>query len=211
MHSVGSLHPVGQSEKHIRSDDDALVTAAQSGSESAFRELCRRNTTRVFRSILRVTRNQADAEDALQDSFMRAFVHIRKFNKKSSFSSWLTRIGINSALMILRKKRRTCETSLDFADSDETARQWDVVDMASNPEESCLFNEMTRAIDRAVCGLPLRLRAVTELRLSQHLALHEIADVLDISIPAAKSRLFRAKRRISGILYNTTQREIDVN
>jgi RNA polymerase sigma-70 factor, ECF subfamily len=202
MHSAGLLRPLDFPEDHHhQADDDALVTAAQSGSESAFRELCRRNRGRVFRSISRIARDHADAEDALQDSLMRAFVHLHQFDRRSSFSSWLTRIGINSALMILRKKRRSSETSLDILDGDENVwRQWDVADEAANPEDHCLLNEMTRTINRAICRLPSPLRTVAELRLFQHLALGEIAGTLNISMAATKARLLRAKRRIAGTL-----------
>jgi RNA polymerase sigma-70 factor (ECF subfamily) len=208
MYYAGLLCLLHQSQEHDQDDDDALVTAAQSGSESAFRELCRRNTGRVFRSISRIARDHSDAEDALQDSLVRAFVHIQQFDRRSSFSTWLTRIGINSALMILRKKRRACEASLDFMDGDEsTKRLWEVADIAANPEEHCLLNDMRRNLDRAICRLPSHLRVVAELRLVKNLSLREIAATLNISIPATKTRLLRAKRRIVGTLHgNSTPR-----
>jgi DNA-directed RNA polymerase specialized sigma24 family protein len=86
-------------------DDDLLVEAAQAGQEWAFVGLCARNSKRVFNTIYGVTKNREDAEDALQDSMMRAFLHLKQFDGRSSFATWFTRIGINSALMILRKKR----------------------------------------------------------------------------------------------------------
>lgn len=202
MYYAGLSRLLDESQGYEEADDDALVTAAQSGSESAFRELCQRNTGQVFRSISRVARDHADAEDALQDSLIRAFVHIQQFDRRSSFSSWLTRIGINSALMVLRKKRRTRETSIDGLDSDEnTRRQWDVADTAANPEERCLLNDMRRTLVRAICRLPLHLRVVAEMSLIRNLSLLEIATTLNISVPATKSRLFRARRRIVGTLH----------
>jgi RNA polymerase sigma-70 factor (ECF subfamily) len=208
MSYVGLLRPLGQSQEHDQADEDVLVIAAQSGSESAFRELCQRNSGQLFRSISRVTKDHADAEDAFQDSLIRAFVHIQQFDRRSSFSSWLTRIGINSALMILRKRRRTRETSIDLMDNDEDMRrQWEVADIAPTPEEHCLRNDMRRALNRAIFRLPLHLRIVAELRLFKNLSAHEIAAILNISIPATKSRLLRAKRRIVGSLHgNTTPR-----
>jgi RNA polymerase sigma-70 factor, ECF subfamily len=201
------LRPLNESQEHEQTDDDALVAAAQSGSESAFRELCRRNAGQVFRSISRVTKHHADAEDALQDSLIRAFVHLQQFDRRSQFSTWLTRIGINSALMILRKKRRHCETPFDSMDSDENARwQWGFADIAASPEECCLLNDMRRTMDGAICRLPLQLRVVAEMRLINDLSMREIAATLNISIPATKSRLLRAKRRIVRTLHgNTTQ------
>lgn len=195
MYYAGAARALAVSREHEQADDDALVIAAQSGSEAAFRELCQRNTGRVFRSILRVAGDHADAEDALQDSLIRAYVHLTKFDRRSSFSTWLTRIGINSALMILRKKRRACEMQIDLMDSDENMRwQWDIADRAANPEERCLSNDMTRTLERAIWRLPLHLRAVAELRLLHNLGMREIAAILDISVPATKSRLLRAKR-----------------
>jgi RNA polymerase sigma-70 factor, ECF subfamily len=199
---VGLLHSLDQPQGHDQANDDALVVAAQSGSEPAFKELCRRNAGHLFRSILRVTKDHADAEDALQDSLIRAFVHIRQFDRRSSFSTWLTRIGINSALMILRKKRKICEISIDLVNSDENMKgQWDFVDIAANPEEHCLLSDMRRKMDHAIYGLPLNLRVVAELRLVKDLSLYDIATTLNISVPATKSRLRRAKRRIAGTLH----------
>ncbi len=201
MYYPRSSCPLEQSQDHDQIHDDALVTAAQSGCESAFRELCRQNMGRVFRSIARIVKNHADAEDALQDSLIRAFVHIQRFDRRSSFSTWLTRIGINSALMILRKTQQRRETSANLMDSEENTRwQWDFADVTLNPEEHCLLNDMKRTLDHAISRLPLHLRVVAELRLIKNLSLQEIAATLNISIPAAKTRLFRAKRRIIGTL-----------
>src|SRR5580698_1149165 len=153
------LRAPDQSQEHDQASEDALVTAAQSGSESAFRELCHRNAAFVLRSISKIAKDHADAEDALQDSLMRAFLHIQHFDKRSSFSTWLTRIGINSALMILRKKRRACETSINFTDSNgNVGWQWEIADLAANPEENCLFNDMMRTLNCAIGRLPLHLR-----------------------------------------------------
>ena len=94
-------------------DEEMLIEAAQAGEEWAFVELCTRNSKRVFNTIYGVTKNREDAEDALQDSMMRAFLHLKQFDGRSSFATWFTRIGINSALMILRKRRIRLETSMD--------------------------------------------------------------------------------------------------
>src|SRR5271157_6635749 len=93
--------------------DEMLVTAAQGGQDWAFVELCARYSKRVFNTIYGVTKNREDAEDAHQDSMMRAFLHLKQFDGRSSFATWFTRIGINSALMILRKRRIRLETSMD--------------------------------------------------------------------------------------------------
>src|ERR1700678_4688641 len=82
-----------------------LVAAAKDGDHRAYAELCRRHSPQIFRKVLRITGNTADAEDTLQEALLKAYIHIRGFEGRSAFSSWLTRIAINSALMLLRKKR----------------------------------------------------------------------------------------------------------
>jgi RNA polymerase sigma-70 factor (ECF subfamily) len=191
-----------RADEYALIDDDELVVAAQSGSESAFRELYRRNSGQVLRSISRVVRDRTVAEDVFQDSLMRAFIHIHQFDRRSRFSTWLTSIAINSAFMALRKKWRTCETSIDFVAGEDNSRwKWDVVDIAPNPEDICLSNEMTRMIDGVIARLPLNLRSVTELRLVHDLALDEIATTLNITVAATKSRLLRARRRMAGSVH----------
>jgi RNA polymerase sigma-70 factor (ECF subfamily) len=98
--------------------EDALVAAAKQGQAEAFATLCQPYARRLIRNAHRITRNHEDAEDALQDAFLSAFIHIKNFDGRSSFSTWLTRIAINSALMTLRKKRSSRETSIGFGESD---------------------------------------------------------------------------------------------
>src|ERR1700727_1003663 len=100
--------------------EDRLIAAAQAGQEWAFVELCTRNSKRVFNTIYGVTKNREDAEDALQDSMMRDFLHLKQFDGSSSSATWFTRIGINSALMILRKKGIRLETFMDATAEGET-------------------------------------------------------------------------------------------
>jgi RNA polymerase sigma-70 factor (ECF subfamily) len=156
----------------------------------------------VYWSISRVAQDHADAEDALQDSFMRAFIHIRQFDRRSSFSTWLTRIGINSGLTILRtNKKKACATSIEIVNTTESmSRGLDLADPTATPEEHCLINEMTSLINRAIYQLPERLRIVTELRLNQYLTLQEITTTLHISIIAIKSRVYRAKQNTLAFL-----------
>ena len=85
--------------------DEALVISAKAGMHLAYAELCRRHSTSIFRTIHRITRSEEDAEDGLQESLLKAFIHLNRFDGRSKFSTWLTRIAINSALMIVRKKR----------------------------------------------------------------------------------------------------------
>src|SRR3984893_11760217 len=119
-----------------RLDDKRLVAAAKYGQTVAFDVLCGRLAPRILRALFRITKNREDAEDALQDSFLSAFLHIGEFDGRAAFSTWLTRIAINSALMILRKKRTSHEISLDnSADSNAKASSWEMPDHAPNPEK----------------------------------------------------------------------------
>jgi RNA polymerase sigma-70 factor (ECF subfamily) len=178
--------------------EEILVDAAQSGEEWAFMELSRRHSPRAFNTIYRVTKNREDAEDALQDSLMKAFLHLKQFDGRSSFSTWFTRIGINSALMILRKKRGSRETSMDVTlDGGDTWHSWDVADHAPDPEKRYAANERTMRLQRAIGRLPNALRSVVEIRQVEDLSMREIADAVGISVPAAKSRLLRARATLS--------------
>ena len=173
--------------------DEGLIAAAQSGQEWAFVELCTRSSKRVFSSIYSVTRNREDAEDALQDSILRAFEHLRQFDGRSSFATWFTRIGINSALMILRKKRVRPETSMDVTAEEESWRHWQISEHSTDPEKHYVVRERSRHLRRAICQLPSSLRAVIELGQMKGHSTKQIADYMGISVPATKSRLARAR------------------
>src|ERR1700728_546543 len=142
--------------------DQLLVAAAQEGQDWAFVELCTRYSKRVFNTIYGVTKNREDAEDALQDSMMRAFLHLKQFDGRSSFPTWFTRIGINSALMILRKRRVRLETSIEVATDGETWQTWQIADDAADPEQHYAGYEMSLHLKRAICHLPNALRSVVE-------------------------------------------------
>src|SRR5260370_31544457 len=113
--------------------DEDLVAAAKSGDHHAFVELWTRHAKTAFNMVYRITRNQDDAEDVVQDAWMKAYVHLNTFDGRSKFSTWLTRIAINSALMILRSKRARPETSLQITDV-ETWQHWEIADQTKNIE-----------------------------------------------------------------------------
>jgi RNA polymerase sigma factor (sigma-70 family) len=173
--------------------DEGLITAAQSGQEWAFAELCTRSSKRAFSSIYSVTRNREDAEDALQDSMLRAFQHLRQFDGRSSFATWFTRIGINSALMILRKKRVRPETSMDVTAEEESWRHWQISEHSTDPEKHYAVHERSRHLRRAIGQLPSSLRSVIEQGQMKGHSTKQIADRMGISVPATKSRLARAR------------------
>lgn len=174
-------------------DDELLVEAARSGEEWAFVELCTRNSKVVFNTIYGVTKNREDAEDALQDSMMRAFLHLKQFDGRSSFATWFTRIGINSALMILRRRRIHLEISIDATTAGETWQTWQIADNSPDPEKHYAMCERSSDLKRAICQLPNALRSVVERGQMEGHSMKQIADNIGISVPAAKSRLARAK------------------
>jgi len=155
--------------------------------------LCTRNSKRVYNTIYGVTKNREDAEDAMQDSMMRAFMHLKQFDGRSSFATWFTRIGINSALMILRKRRIRLETSMDATADGEPWQAWQIADHAPDPEQHYTGRERTLRLKRAVCSLPNALRSVVELGQMEGHSMKQIARNMGISVPATKSRLARAK------------------
>jgi RNA polymerase sigma-70 factor (ECF subfamily) len=188
-----SNNPVDLNSGLHAMSDEGLIAAAQSGHEWAFVELCTRSSKRAFTLIYNVTRNREDAEDALQDSMLRAFLHLKQFDRRSSFATWFSRIGINSALMILRKKRLRPETSMDSTAEVESWRHWQTPEHSTDPEEIYSGCERSMQLQRAIGQLPPALRSVVELRQSKGHSTKQIAHNMGISIPATKSRLARAR------------------
>jgi RNA polymerase sigma-70 factor (ECF subfamily) len=149
---------------------------------------------KILQAAYRITKNREDAEDARQDSFLRAFLHIKDFDGRSRFSTWLTRIAINSALMILRKKRTSLEIPnghlLDFntIESYPGVSTW-----APNPEAQYQRRERERLLRRAIRGLRPSLRVVVEIQQLQERSIEEAAKTMGITVGAAKARLFHAR------------------
>ena len=173
--------------------DEVLVAAAKLGNNPAFGELWRRYSNTVFKTVYRVTGSRHDAEDATQDAWMKAYMHLNTFDGRAKFSTWLTRIAINSALMILRKKRSHPETSMDWSVDGETWQQWEVGDKRANIEEHYSKKEAEKDLRRAIHRLRPALRIIIEIQQSHDGSVKEIANAAGISVAAAKSRLLRAR------------------
>jgi RNA polymerase sigma-70 factor (ECF subfamily) len=174
-------------------DENELVEAAKAGQDAAFNELLRPHSKRILRVIYRITKNREDAEDALQDAFLKAFVHIKNFDNRSKFSTWLTRIAINSALMVIRKKRPEARL---FLDAGEDGGRFDLAaipDHALTPEASYAKRERRAMIRGAIRALPPTIRQAIELQRLEELSVTETAERLGLSLAAARSRLFRAR------------------
>jgi RNA polymerase sigma factor (sigma-70 family) len=174
--------------------ETSLVEAAKAGQSTAFGALCERYTRQLQRIALRVTRNREDAEDAVQDALLRAFVHLRDFDGRSSFGTWLTRIAINSALMILRKKRTSLEVAMAGPDdSAADARAYEIADRTPNPEKHYALREEEGILKKAVRNLRPALREVVEIQQLQECSIGEAAKAMCISVAAAKGRMFHAR------------------
>jgi RNA polymerase sigma-70 factor (ECF subfamily) len=172
--------------------DEVLVAAAKLGDRSAFAELWGRHSSTTFRLALRITKNRDDAEDVVQDAWMNVYAHLHTFNGKAKFSTWLTRIAINSALMTLRRKRARPESAMEFMDG-EIWQKWEVADRTQDTEN--LYAERCKAerLRRAISDLRPTLRSVVEIYHFEDISVHETAGIAGISIAAAKSRLLRAR------------------
>jgi RNA polymerase sigma-70 factor, ECF subfamily len=175
-----------------------LVAAARSGSPAAFAELREIYAGRVFRKLLTMTKNREDAEDALQDTFLRAYLNLHTFEERSSFYTWVMRIAINSALMILRKRRLHPEVSFDGqSESDDSVAPLEIKDAGPSPEHICLHRQRYDCMLRSFLNLAPRLRKVLEMQTIDNYSIREIATALQISEPAVKSRLSRARARLA--------------
>jgi RNA polymerase sigma-70 factor, ECF subfamily len=188
-------------------DDAMLVALAVSGDSSAFVELSKRHSKRVLHKIYRITNNWQDAEDVLQESLMRAFVHLRTYECRASFSTWLTKIAINTALMLLRKKRGALRSAIesnldDFAQSEK----WELRDHRDNPEQHYARQQRSSMVRGAMLRLRPESRRVLELQQAGELSTQEIAQSLGISEPAVKSRLLRARIALGKFLQNECPR-----
>lgn len=175
--------------------DRALVAAAQAGSDAAFEKLHALHARSIYRITLSITKNPSDAEDAMQESFLRAYVALQQFRKEASFYSWLVRIAINSSLMLLRKRRWRQEFSMEsYSDSENNVIPFDFVDSRPTPEVLFDIKEGYAHLERSLKVLPRSLRTAAELRFLHERSIHEISGVLGISAIATKTRLHRARK-----------------
>jgi RNA polymerase sigma-70 factor (ECF subfamily) len=191
-----AISPFGDDRAEAR--DEELLLAARAGSQAAFEELQRTYSHRIFKHILSITRNREDAEDAFQDTFLHAFRALSSFEGRSKFSSWLTRIAMNSALMILRKRRTRPEMLFEhqLRLDDETA-PIEIRDNALNPEQLCDQKQRCEAVLLAVQRLDPKLRTAMSIWLSREHSVKEVASSLGVSTASVKARLHRARKRIA--------------
>lgn len=176
--------------------DGALVTAAKQGDTHAFEELVVRYRRIVFALAQRITNNREDAEDVVQDTFHKVFLHLGKFQEKSQFSTWLTRITMNEAFMLLRRRRGIVEVLPESPDDGESPVAEVFVDQSASPEESCWQRERSNLLTQAINQLSSKTRATILLRSVEERSLEETAEILGTSLGVVKSRLFQGRRKL---------------
>ncbi len=179
------------------SEELDLVTRARTGDAEAFNDLVRRYERKIYRLAKNITQNDEDAEDVLQDTFLKSYEHLNDFQGNSKFYTWLVRIAVNEALMKLRKRKTDRTVPLDEpVDTGEETVVREIAVWEDNPEQKYSQEELGRILNDSVQSLKPAFRTVFVLRDIEELSTEETAQALDISIPAVKSRLLRARLQL---------------
>jgi len=180
----------------VKDDEGALVAAAKAGDINAFETLVGRYERKIFRLAQNITQNKEDAEDVMQEAFLKSYQHLGEFQGNSRFYTWLVRIAVNQALMKLRK-RRPNQVSLDEeVDTGEDTMPREVEDWGPSPEERYKQSELGGILSSTIAELEPPFRIVFQLRDIEELSTEETAEALGLSIPAVKSRLLRARLKL---------------
>ncbi|MGQ9918041.1 MAG: RNA polymerase sigma factor [Bryobacteraceae bacterium] len=194
----------------VSAGEGDLVERAQAGDMEAFAELVRRYERRIYRMARQITQNDEDAEDVLQESFLKAFQHLDSFQGQSKFYTWVTRIAVNESLMKLRKRKSDRTVSLDEnIETDEEPIVREIAVWDDTPESKYSQEELRQILDRAIDSLKPIFRTVFILRDVEELSTEETAEVLGLSIAAVKSRLLRARLQLRERLTRAFRRKGD--
>jgi RNA polymerase sigma-70 factor (ECF subfamily) len=191
--------PIENADELAARREDPLVTAIQAGVPDAFAQLYATYSPRLYRTIIAITKNPEDAQDALQETFLRAHLRSHAFEGRSSIYTWLSRIAINSTLMILRKQRTRPEVLFDPQPPDDRCETiyFEPRDPAPTPEEAYDFRQRQIKTLRALRRLDPKLQAPLRMVMKREWSVKEISQALNISESAAKSRLYRARQQLS--------------
>lgn len=180
-----------------RKDDSVLVTEAKAGSYPAFEQLVNRYENKIYRLGLNLTGNPQDAEDVLQEAFLKAFLHLPEFREDARFYTWLVRIAINEGLMRLRKQRADKSVPIEDAEGKEgETLPREFADWRPNPEEQYKQGEIEQILQKAAQSLSPGFRTVFLLRDGEELSTQETAELLGLTEGAVKARLFRARLQL---------------
>ena len=178
----------------IDTSPEISLEALQSGDRAEFARLVDAYSTQIYRLALKMLGVEQDAEDVLQNTFMKAMQSIKKFEGRSSLSTWLYRIAVNEALMMLRRQKPTIPVAMDYEDDDdELQHPTQFTDWCCLPEEDLLTDEAKKHLDQAIRQLPEKLQVVFLLRDIEGLSIRETSEALDLTETAVKTRLLRAR------------------
>jgi RNA polymerase sigma-70 factor (ECF subfamily) len=198
------------SPQPVFSDEAVLIARARAGDTAAFTQLVERYERKIYRLARHITQNDEDAEDVLQESFLKAFQHLKDFQEQSRFYTWLVRIAVNESLMRLRKRKPGRFVSLDEEiDTGEETVAREIAVWDDNPEQRYSQEELRQILLQAVDSLSPIFRTVFILRDIDELSTEETARALNISIPAVKSRLLRARLELRDRLTRFFKRKAD--
>ena len=206
LHDMNSSDPKPAAPAVARDDEAVLVAAAKAGDVGAFEELVGRYERKIFRLAQNITQNREDAEDVMQDAFLKSFAHLGDFHGDSRFYTWLVRITVNEALMKLRK-RRPGQISLDDpVETEDDLMPREIEDWGPTPEQRFALTELQEILTEALGGLEPGFRFVFQLRDIEELSTEETAQLLGLSVAAVKSRLLRARLKLRQKLNKYFQR-----
>lgn len=169
--------------------DEQVVAQVLAGETALYEILMRRYNQRIYRAVRAILRDDSEAEDVMQDAYVRAYRHLAQYEGRSSFSTWLTRIAVNEALARVRRKGRTEPLDEFFADGEPAANPQITLD----PEQNVSNAELTHLLEESILALPEPYRAVLMLRDIEELSTAETAEVLDVSEENVKVRLHRGR------------------
>jgi RNA polymerase sigma-70 factor, ECF subfamily len=197
MYNVMSDHGQSAEVRDSETVVNDVLESAQAGSHAAFEALQNKYSRRLFKQIVAITRHHEDAEDALQDTFCKAYVALPLFERRCHVYTWLSRIAINCALMKVRKRRIQMELSFDDQDRENGEKLvFEIPDQGRSPEELFRVEESLRHLTDLIASLDPISRLILDLRLEHEYSIDEIAKVLSVSVSAVKARLYRAKHSL---------------
>lgn len=176
--------------------DAAAVAQVLSGDHAAFRVLVKRHSRRLFHLAFRMTNNEHDAEDVVQEAFLRAFRQLNQFESRSNFSTWLYRIGVNCALDLMRSKRKHTERRQDLDDAESGDAMTNLPDEKPTPERLAIGSEIHAKIGRALSSMGEKERAAFVLRHFEGMSIEEVGSILGLGESAAKNSIFRAVQKL---------------
>jgi RNA polymerase sigma-70 factor, ECF subfamily len=180
--------------------EEVLLERCKAGDHAAFADLIKHSSTAARRAVRTIARNPADIDDVMQDTFVKAFQALRSFDQRSKFSTWLTRIAINNALMLLRRQKVKREITLDADGEERDTTSFSLADNTLDPEQAMIRNQSIQIIREAVHALPRTLREYAERCCVQDMSNQEASSSLRITEGTGKSRHFRARQRLRSSL-----------